>query len=198
MKKGKETNLANLNGIVPSLNGAVLPVIPSINNMKKIELGKKDEKPNHLLHDDIMEDLYKKRELFFQQSLKNRQNIKRIQEKRMDNERKMREEFKFGGISWYGKKYGHLRNKTYNNTNALLKRKIIENDPILVNEEYRSKPPPCLPPIYRQVIKQPAVVDLYKKREINDPPTMDDICKARYLRIPGNYVIHKDDDVTES
>lgn len=172
--------------------------------LPKINLAIKDDdhgdlpeaKPKNVLFLDestIMKDLYKKRAEYFKISKDNRRQLIIIKEKRMENERKMRAHFRINSILW---NESNMKNFNHISLNMGIKQKTQSNE---VNDHYQEvvkdknlesadtclKPPPLLPPLYKQKPTPVERIDYMTKRQSSQ--TDVDIRQARYLRLPSNY-----------
>ena len=153
-------------------------------------------KPKNVLCPDestIMKDLYKKRDEYFKISEENRRKLRIIKEKRMENERKMRAHFRINSILW---NESNMKSFSHISLNMGIKRKTQSNE---VNNHYQEvvkdknlesadtylKPPPLLPPLYKQKPTPIERIDYMKKRRSFQ--TDDDNGQPRYLRLPCNY-----------
>lgn len=172
--------------------------LPQINSAIKDDHHEdlQEVKPKNVLFPDestIMKDLYKKRAEYFKIWEENKRKIRIIKERRMENERKMRAHFRINSKLW---NESNMENFNYISLNMEIKRKTQSNE---VNLHYQEvvkdknvegtdpylKPPPLLPPLYKQKPTPIERIDYMKKRQSSQ--TDVDIGQARYLRLPSSH-----------
>lgn len=183
---------------VESIRERKRAALPQINSAIKDDHHEdlQEVKPKNVLFPDestIMKDLYKKRAEYFKIWEENKRKIRIIKERRMENERKMRAHFRINSKLW---NESNMENFNYISLNMEIKRKTQSNE---VNLHYQEvvkdknvegtdpylKPPPLLPPLYKQKPTPIERIDYMKKRQSSQ--TDVDIEQARYLRLPSSH-----------
>lgn len=183
---------------VESIRERKRAALPQINSAIKDDHHEdlQEVKPKNVLFPDestIMKDLYKKRAEYFKIWEENKRKIRIIKERRMENERKMRAHFRINSKLW---NESNMENFNYISLNMEIKRKTQSNE---VNLHYQEvvkdknvegtdpylKPPPLLPPLYKQKPTPIERIDYMKKRQSSQ--TDVDIGQARYLRLPSSH-----------
>ena len=183
---------------VESIRERKRAALPQINSAIKDDHHEdlQEVKPKNVLFPDestIMKDLYKKRAEYFKIWEENKRKIRIIKERRMENERKMRAHFRINSKLW---NESNMENFNYIPLNMEIKRKTQSNE---VNLHYQEvvkdknvegtdpylKPPPLLPPLYKQKPTPIERIDYMKKRQSSQ--TDVDIEQARYLRLPSSH-----------
>lgn len=183
---------------VESIRERKRAALPQINSAIKDDHHEdlQEVKPKNVLFPDestIMKDLYKKRAEYFKIWEENKRKIRIIKERRMENERKMRAHFQINSKLW---NESNMENFNYISLNMEIKRKTQSNE---VNLHYQEvvkdknvegtdpylKPPPLLPPLYKQKPTPIERIDYMKKRQSSQ--TDVDIGQARYLRLPSSH-----------
>ena len=183
---------------VESIRERKRAALPQINSAIKDDHHEdlQEVKPKNVLFPDestIMKDLYKKRAEYFKIWEENKRKIRIIKERRMENERKMRAHFRINSKLW---NESNMENFNYIPLNMEIKRKTQSNE---VNLHYQEvvkdknvegtdpylKPPPLLPPLYKQKPTPIERIDYMKKPQSSQ--TDVDIGQARYLRLPSSH-----------
>ena len=152
--------------------------------------------PKNVLFPDestIMKDLYKKRAEYFKIWEENKRKIRIIKERRMENERKMRAHFRINSKLWNEsnmKTFNRIslpmgiKRKTQSNEVNLHYQEVVKDKNLEGTDPYL-KPPPLLPPLYKQKPTPIERIDYMKKRQSSQ--TDVDIGQARYLRLPSSH-----------
>lgn len=155
----------------------------------------------------ILRDIYSITEGFRERNTLRRKRISDLRRARAHEEENMKEMFQMGMDLWHDRKFGFLKaqrvnsNKILNNSqainktdgNQLIGRKCENNEDnstdLDKNKEIECRrPPPFLPPIYRQSEFELRRVDYGNEIVSHQPLTVKDICNTRYLRLPRKYI----------